>query len=96
MNLNYGIVQARVVNSSHDSINILPIMRTTDNSSFKILTNVSCVFFTLLIGINFDIRRERVLLILFVLVFKYKNCRLDYFILYPTFIKIINEIAHHK
>ena len=69
---NYGIVQDRVVNSSHDSINILPIMRTTDNSSFKILTNVSYVFFTLLIGINFDIRRERVLLILFVLILNIK------------------------
>ena len=44
MHLNYGIVQARVVISSHDSINILPIMRTTDNSSFKMLTNVSYVF----------------------------------------------------
>ena len=55
------------MNSSHDNINILPIMRTTDNSSFKILTNVSYVFFTLLIGINFDIRYKRVLLIIFVL-----------------------------
>ena len=77
---NYGIVQERVINSSHDSINILPIMHTTDNSSFKILTNVSYVFCTLLIGVNFNIRRKRVLLILFVLIFKYKNCRLNYFI----------------
>ena len=69
---NYGIVQERVVNPSHDSVNILPIMRTTDNSSFKILTIVSYVFFTLLIGINFDIRRERVLLIIFVLMLNIK------------------------
>ena len=32
MHLNYGIVQARVVNSSHDSIIILPVMRTTYKS----------------------------------------------------------------
>ena len=41
INVNYGIVQAGVMKSSHDSINILPIMRTGDKSSFKMLTNVS-------------------------------------------------------
>ena len=35
MHLNYGIVQARVVNSSHDSI-IFPIMRIGEKSSWKI------------------------------------------------------------
>ena len=32
MHLNYGIVQERVVNSSHDSIIILPVMRTAYKS----------------------------------------------------------------
>ena len=55
-------------------------------------------YFTLLIGIKlcFDIRRKCVLQILFVFIFKYKNCRLNYFIQYPTFIKEIIKIAHHK
>ena len=35
MHLNYGIVQARVMNSSHDSI-IFPIKRTGDKSSCEI------------------------------------------------------------
>ena len=39
--VNYGIVQAGVMKSSHDSIILLPVMRTADNSSFKVLTNVS-------------------------------------------------------
>ena len=46
---NYGIVQVRVVNSSHDSIMILPEMRAADYSSFEILTKV---FYTLFIGLK--------------------------------------------
>ena len=68
---NYSIVQERVVNSSHDSIMILPEMRAADYSSFEILTKV---FYTLFIGpkLYFYIRRKRVLQISFVLILNIK------------------------
>ena len=66
---NYGIVQERVVNSSHDSIMILPLMRTGVNQKSEIFQIFEGIFSLLIeIKLCFDIRYKRVLPILIVLI----------------------------
>ena len=46
IHVNYGIVQAGVMKSSHDSIILLPIIRTADKSSHKIQLMFCTYFYT--------------------------------------------------
>ena len=72
-------------------------MRTGDKSKMRNSTNVSYVFFTLLIDIKlcFDIRRKRVLLILFVLILNIKIAGSSISFNTPRLSRNI-KIAHHK
>ena len=89
MHLNYGIVQARVMNSSLDGIKILPTVRTADKSSREIELMFCTYFYTTyrnkICVMKFDIN---VYTNYICVDFKYKNSRFECFIKYPTLIII--------